>query len=222
MLLHQPCQALDLVLLPQNQVAQILFAQPINLIMQRHDLDLGLEVDLVVMRGDLAILGSLPVLAHHDHGRLNGGEHGQHQIEEDEGIRVEGRTAQQQIGPGPEQQADAKADDKGPGPAKGSHPVRQPLPEGQPIVESQGRIAGEGTLADGPLENNPLLVGQGIGRLAQKMRGGMDQLACRVGRHDYLGNGWRDLVTTLSQNRPTLKRYMNTAWSTDRRRQHIS
>ena len=53
------------------------------------DFQLGAQVDLVIVaRGDAVLLG-LPVLAHHDHRRLDRRQHRQHQVEEDVGIGIE-------------------------------------------------------------------------------------------------------------------------------------
>ncbi len=68
------------------------FAVPqfVELFMQRHDLDLGLQVDLVVVRRVEAVAFGLPVLRHHDHRRLHGGQHRQDEVEENIGVGVEG------------------------------------------------------------------------------------------------------------------------------------
>ena len=49
------------------------------------------EIHLVIVLGTAAVLFLLPVLAHHDERRLNGRHAGEHQIEQDEGVRVECR-----------------------------------------------------------------------------------------------------------------------------------
>ena len=51
--------------------------------------ELGLEVDLVIVFGAQPVALFLAVLAHHDDGRLDGGEHRQDQVEQDERKRIE-------------------------------------------------------------------------------------------------------------------------------------
>ena len=69
--------------------------QLVELLVQGHDLDLGLEVDLVVMRGVESVALALPVLRHHDDRRLQGGNHRQDKVEEDERVGVEALAAEQ-------------------------------------------------------------------------------------------------------------------------------
>lgn len=73
---HEFCQKVDLLLLFIDEGFQLDRAHPIELIVQRHDFDLRLQIDLVVVCGVDPILGRMAVLAHHDHRRLNRCEHG--------------------------------------------------------------------------------------------------------------------------------------------------
>src|SRR5262249_20843935 len=61
------------------------------------DLALRLAVDREVELAAQAILRILSVLAHHDDRRLNGGQHGQHQVEQDERIRIPPPAPRHQI-----------------------------------------------------------------------------------------------------------------------------
>jgi hypothetical protein len=54
--------------------------------MQRHDLQLRIEIDLAVVLGHLSVRDGLAVLADHDDWRLQGHEHRQQQIQENERI----------------------------------------------------------------------------------------------------------------------------------------
>src|SRR6185295_19902532 len=56
-----------------------LLAQAVELLVELHDLQLGLEVHLVVQLAADAVFRVRPVLAHHDHGRLQRGDHGEEQ-----------------------------------------------------------------------------------------------------------------------------------------------
>ena len=58
------------------------------------DFGFGAAVDVVVEFAAHAILRVLAVLAHHDDRRLNGGEHREKQIEQDERIGIPGRACQ--------------------------------------------------------------------------------------------------------------------------------
>ena len=61
----------------------------VDLIVKVLNHDLRFEV--VIILRPAAVLFLLSVLAHHDERRLNGRHAGEHQIEQDEGVRVECR-----------------------------------------------------------------------------------------------------------------------------------
>ncbi len=69
----------------------------VDLVVEVFDHDLRLEVDLVIVLRAAAVFFLLPVLAHHDERRLNGRHAGEHQIEQDEGVRVECPCRQQRV-----------------------------------------------------------------------------------------------------------------------------
>ena len=94
------------------------------------DHDLGLQINLVVVLGAAAILFLLTVLAHHDERRLNGRDAGQHQIQQDERIRVERTGGQQGIYDHPQHQPTGKREDERPAAREFRDRVRRPLAEG--------------------------------------------------------------------------------------------
>src|SRR2546422_2726683 len=129
-LLVQVLQQLELPLLDVPQLVPLLVAQRVELVVQVPDLELRHQVDLVVLLRLQPVLLRLPVLAHHDDGRLNRGERGEHQVQEDIGIRVERMTGQD---PGverhPTQEHRAEDEDERPAPAEVRNSVGQVLAE---------------------------------------------------------------------------------------------
>ena len=110
-------------------------AQFVELFMQRHDLDLGLEVDLIVMRGIEPVAFGLPVLRHHDHRRLQRRDHRQNEIEEDKGVGVEGAVLQKpDIGARPDDQEGDEGQDERPRAADAGDGV------GDPVAKSSGSM----------------------------------------------------------------------------------
>src|SRR5438132_14095681 len=57
--------------------------------MQLDDLDLGLQINLVIQAGGKTIARRLAVLGHQDDRRLQRGQHGKNEIEEDIGVGIE-------------------------------------------------------------------------------------------------------------------------------------
>lgn len=47
----------------------------IELVVQRQNLYLGLEIDLIIVRGIHTVSCRLTILRHHNHGRLEGSKH---------------------------------------------------------------------------------------------------------------------------------------------------
>jgi hypothetical protein len=56
-----------------------------------HDLHLGAQVHFVVAAGVETVLRGQTILAHHDHGRLERREEREHEVQEDERVRIERR-----------------------------------------------------------------------------------------------------------------------------------
>src|SRR3954470_3686776 len=82
--------------------------------MQVPDLELRIEVYTVVVQGAKAVLRFLPLLAHHDDWRLNGSQAGQDEVEQDEGVRVEGPVRPEGIEGDPHAKDRSEPDQEGP------------------------------------------------------------------------------------------------------------
>jgi hypothetical protein len=67
----------------------MLDANLIQPFVQLHDLELCLEIDLIVEAGGQSIPCGLTILRHHDDRRLQRGQHGKNQVEEDIGVWIE-------------------------------------------------------------------------------------------------------------------------------------
>ena len=80
------CNLLDL-----GQPLPLPVDEVVHLLVQVADLELGLEVDPVVVLRAQPVLRLLPLLAHHDDRRLHRGQAGEHQVEQDERIGIERR-----------------------------------------------------------------------------------------------------------------------------------
>ena len=81
---------LKLHLLDLGKALPLLGYQIIHFLMQMAYLQLRLQIHPVIVEGAQAILRLLPLLTHHDDRRLNGGDAGEHEIQQDEGIGVKG------------------------------------------------------------------------------------------------------------------------------------
>jgi alditol oxidase len=109
------------------------------------DFGLGADVYVEVEFAAEAVFFVLAVLAHHDDGGLDGGEHGEEEIEQDEGVGVPGVSAG-------EDQDDAEDDigahgaeeeeDEGPGAAEAGDVVCDALAEGLFLFDDVVGIAG--------------------------------------------------------------------------------
>src|SRR5271165_1782976 len=78
------------------------------------DLRFGAAVYVKVQFAAQAVFLILAVLAHHDYGRLDGGEHGQEEVEQDEGIGIPRLGSERDIDGGVDAKHDGKDDDEGP------------------------------------------------------------------------------------------------------------
>ena len=107
-----------------------LFAQEIQLARQALDLRFGAPVDGVIQLAAQAVLGVLPVLAHHDHRRLHRCQHGEKQIQQDERVRIPRLPAEPHVDGGVDDQHEAEGNDEGPRSAESRHLVGN----GSPIV----------------------------------------------------------------------------------------
>jgi hypothetical protein len=102
------------------------------------DFGFGAAVDVEVELAAEAVAGVLTVLAHHDDRCLDSGEHGEEEVEEDEGVRVPGRAvggdedgAEADVG----EQGYAEGDDEGPGAAEAGDAVGDAFAEGLALVD---------------------------------------------------------------------------------------
>ena len=136
-LTRQLLQQLRLIALNFQQRLELFLHQQVHLLVQVADFDLGLEVDQIVIFRPLPVFFFLPVLGHHDDRRLNGGQAGQHQVEQDEREGVEGPSGENDVDGDPANQHHAEGDDKGPAAAEGGHLIRHPLP---PAEHLPGRV----------------------------------------------------------------------------------
>src|SRR4051794_3592384 len=97
-----------------SEIQNLDLAQLINLLMQELDLEFGLDIDLIIILGRLAINVLLSILAHHDEGCRIGGLERERQIEQNKRVWVpllhEGRDVKSD----PEHQSNRLDDDKGP------------------------------------------------------------------------------------------------------------
>src|SRR5438093_9849539 len=118
--------------LPGEQVG----LQAVELLVELHDLQLRLQVHLVVQLAADAVAGVLAVLAHHDHGGLDRGQHREEEVQQDEGKRIERLLAhdEQRVDDDPDEQHAGEGEDEGPRSAEARHAVGHPVAEGLLLV----------------------------------------------------------------------------------------
>src|SRR5580698_4131736 len=82
-----------------EHIAQVvhLFVQQAELARQSDDLRLRTSIDIEIQLPAQPVLGVLAILAHHDNGRLNGGQHGKEEVEQDKRIRIPGFLVQNHV-----------------------------------------------------------------------------------------------------------------------------
>src|SRR5690606_4554675 len=103
-----------LILLAADQLLHVLAAHLIQFVVKRDDLDLGLEVDLIVVRRVQAGLQGLAVLTHHNDRGLDCGQHREQKIEKDKGIGIKRPGRQQAVKADPSRQDQTKTNNKAP------------------------------------------------------------------------------------------------------------
>ena len=82
---------------------------------------------------------------HGQHGRLHRRQHGQDQVQEDEGIGIERpRREKDRVEKHPGDEEEHEPDDEGPGAADGRYLVRQPFAEARLFVRGIGDVAADG------------------------------------------------------------------------------
>src|ERR1035441_2790823 len=92
--------------------------QDSQLLRQRFYFCFSTPVDIEIQLAPQTILYVLAVLTHHDHRRLNGGQHGQEQIHQNEWIRIPRMVLERRVHPGIHHKNNGKRDDERPRAAK--------------------------------------------------------------------------------------------------------
>jgi hypothetical protein len=115
----------------------------IDFFVQVPDFQLGFEVDLVIVFRAQPIARFGPVLTHHNHRRLDGGQTGENQIEKNERIRIEGFGGEQHdIGGDPDEDDSAKADKKFPTAAEFGDAIGEAFAKRQFAIELGADVFG--------------------------------------------------------------------------------
>jgi hypothetical protein len=111
-----------------------------------HPLDLGrgAAVDVEIELAADAVLLILAILTHHDDRRLDGGDHRQDQIQQNEWVWIPCALAEAHISEYVNGQQDDRRDDKCPRAAEAAHDIREPLAEGLLGFDQLVRIARRG------------------------------------------------------------------------------
>lgn len=103
--------------------------------MEASDFEFHFEADFVVGISFDAVFFGLSILGHHDDGGLEGGEHGEGKVEEDEGVWVDGRGGNiAGINNDPNGEDDEGEDDEGPGSADSGDGIGESLAEGEGVA----------------------------------------------------------------------------------------
>jgi hypothetical protein len=128
-------------------------AHLVELFVQRHDFDLCLEVNLVVMRCVDAVARALAVLRHHDDRRLQRCDHRQNEVEEDERVRVEAPMPEQpRVADGPDNQEENEGDDEAPRAADARDSIGDAVAEVLLLRHIHVDVARNGLPIDGALK----------------------------------------------------------------------
>ena len=121
---------------------------------------LVLQVHAEVGLGPGAVLGRLPVLAHHDERPLQRDENREREIVEDVRIRIE-RTPREEIDQAPEDGEPDDEEDEGPAPVPLGDFVGEPLPPRQILLDLLDRVRGR------VLAQHGVRFAQSLGHLGQ-------------------------------------------------------
>ena len=110
---------IHLGLLEFHHVLLLAEQQVVDLIVEDTYFQLRFEVDHIIVFGPLAVFGFLPVLAHHDDRRLQGGQAGQDEVEQYEGVGIEAFVGQEvDVEPHPDADEGEEDDDECPAAAE--------------------------------------------------------------------------------------------------------
>src|SRR5437763_6006619 len=108
------------------------------------DLELGFQIDLVIVLRAQAVARRRPILAHHDGRRLDSGQTGKNQIEKDERIRIERSGSEQRdVRTDPHEDNSAKCNEEFPTAAELGDAVRKTFTKGKFLFELLLDVAGE-------------------------------------------------------------------------------
>jgi len=105
------------------------------------DLGFGAAVDVEVEFAAEAVLGVLTVLAHHDDRCLESGEHGEEEVEQDEGIRIPGVRMSEDVDAGVDDERYEKGDDELPGTPEACDTIGDAVAKGSFFFDDLVRIA---------------------------------------------------------------------------------
>jgi hypothetical protein len=106
-------------------------SQGVEFLVERLDLELGLDVDLIVLLGGLAVDVLLAVLAHHDERRGVGRLERQSEVQQDEGVGVPRAHPGGDVEDDPDEQHGRLDEDERPRAHRRRHRVGDPLAERQ-------------------------------------------------------------------------------------------
>src|SRR5438067_13754119 len=108
----------------------------IEFLVQMPDLQLSFQIDLVIVLRSQPITRLRAVLAHHDDRRLDGGQTGENQVEQNEWIRIERSGSEQHgVGADPDDDNSAKCNEKFPTAAELGNTVGESLAESEFFFE---------------------------------------------------------------------------------------
>src|SRR6266446_2335293 len=115
----------------------------VDFFVQMPDLELGFQIDLVIVLRSQPIASLRPILAHHDDRRLDSGETGKNQIEKDERIRIERSGSEQRdVRSDPHEDNSAKCNEELPTAAELGDAVRKTFTKGKFLFELLLDVAG--------------------------------------------------------------------------------
>ncbi len=118
-------------LLKREEALGLLLEEEVHFFVEVSDFELGLEVHFVVVLAAGAVLGLLAVLTHHDYGGLNRGETREEEVEKDEGIRVRGPRADDDVQKNPDEKESPEDADEAPTAAESRDEVGPDLAAGE-------------------------------------------------------------------------------------------
>jgi hypothetical protein len=120
------------------------------------DLQFRFQVHFVIVLGAQTVPGLRPILAHHDDWRLNRGQAGENQIQEDERIRIKTAVEKKHgIEDDPANQNGRKTEDEFPAAPKFRDPIGKPFPKCQLALELPFDVAANNFMLVQALEPLP-------------------------------------------------------------------